>query len=107
MDAAYQGVRTTRNQVYVLTFDMHAKDASLRDSDKETMLVKWNGEVLGRFQATEPDSWTRYHLIVTGTGGRDKLSFHKMVAGGDGPGGRAIKSGSRALEAPTSFPLKK
>ena len=85
MDAVYQGIRTTRNQVYVLTFSVHAKDASLYDSDEETLLVKWDGEVLGRFKATDGSTWTRYHLMVIGTGGRVKLSFHKMVAGSDGP----------------------
>ncbi|MCH2165446.1 MAG: hypothetical protein MK098_12450 [Marinovum sp.] len=83
VDKISQYVTTDEGETYTLNFAAQARN-SWR-SVGESLEIFWNGELIDTV-APDTGDWTTFSYTVTGTGGRDKLTFGELENENDGYG---------------------
>lgn len=80
IDHLYQDVKTTKGQLYMVSFFIRARRTDFASAD-ETVVVSFNGKD-SSYTAEKAGVWTKITFIVEGTGGLDRFSIRESSAAG-------------------------
>ena len=84
LDGIFQDVPTTAGQPYELSFYMRSRTTRITNVS-EQVVVEWAGAVVGTYRAPVARQWYQHRVIVTGTGGLNRLLIRE-VNNSDGAG---------------------
>ena len=80
-----QDIQTKQGKTYTLKFDMRCRGQNCH-TDDEAVSVMWRGQSLGKFHAPRVNTWKTHTIRVTGSGGKDRLTFREVNSSdGSGP----------------------